>query len=100
MRIGCNLRLAYDAVSAILHKVHRPPCAATANKIRDAELGVRVDCCPRPNVAPSLLLLFERDILSLRSAESPNFIALEPTDAQVADVAMVVCGAGTTHILN
>jgi len=98
--VRSDLRIVTDAVAAILHEVHRPSCAATADKVGHAELGIRVDDSPRPNVAPALSLLFQCEVLCLRTAERPDLIRLQTAYLEAAHVAMVIFGTGAAHILN
>src|SRR5271167_1326332 len=100
MSIRGDLRLADDAVGTILHEVHSPSGRATADKIRDTELCVRVDCRPCPRVTPALLVLFNGDVFRFCPNESQNLIAPETAHLEVANVPMVVSGARAAQVLD
>jgi hypothetical protein len=55
--ICCDLRTSNNTLSTVLHEVHCPARAPTADKVRHAEPDVGVDCRPRPSIAPSGLFL-------------------------------------------
>ena len=61
------------------------------------ELGFRVQSRPRPNVAPSILLLLWSDILLLCSDERPNLVALEAANGKIANIPVMVVSACATH---
>jgi hypothetical protein len=66
--------------------------STVANVVGQAQLGVGVDCGPRPNVVLALRLLLRRDVLFLRADELPDFIALQAANANIAHMAMMVGG--------
>src|SRR5207302_2060532 len=61
--------------------------------------GVAVQCRPRPNAAKATLYLFQGQILILTVNKRPYLIALQPTNAHVADMRVMVSSASTPQIV-
>jgi hypothetical protein len=75
-----------------------PSAISPSDEIADAELRVRVDSRPCPNITPSVLLLLWGDVLFLRANERPYFIALQAANAHPANVAVMVRSADTSGV--
>jgi hypothetical protein len=93
-----DLYASCDPARAIIHELLGPSRVTTPNEIRNDQFSLSVDSDPSPNVAPAFLFLFRPCILGLGSDELPNFIGLETAHLQIADVAVMVSGAGGSEI--
>jgi hypothetical protein len=69
-----------------------------ANMERHTELRIRINRCPRPNVAPSELLLLCGDVLLFRSHEAPDFVALETAHRHTAHSAVMEVSANAANL--
>ena len=98
MTIGSDLHAAVNAVGAILHKLKSPSSIATAHQIADTQLGIRIQCSPRPSITPAFGLPFRAGILGFGSNKIPDFVALQTANAEVANVLVVVSGASLSQI--
>ena len=86
------------AAGAILHEFESPSRIPAANQVGDDELGIGVNGDPRPDIAPSVILLFDSDILALRADEGPDFVALEPLHPQMPHMLVVVPRTGRAEV--
>src|ERR1700739_431721 len=76
----------------------RPSAIPSAYKVGDDQLRVCVDSYPRPNIAPSLLLLFRSDVFRFRAHEAPNLVGLQAAHFQIPHSPIVVRGARAAQI--
>src|SRR5438445_5676695 len=91
--ISCDLDSSGYAAGAILHKVHGPISAASANEVANNKLCVGINANPSPNVAPSDLFFLWAYILSFCTHVGPNLITLKTTDADVPNISIVILHA-------
>lgn len=99
MAISCKLDSIADSRSNVLHESFGGRSTTIPQRVRNDQLGISVDCRPRPNVASTLLHLFQCDVLLLRVDERPYFVTLDSPHAQIANVRMVVGSTGATQVL-
>src|ERR1019366_6871350 len=93
-----DLHAPYDTAGAIVHEIHSPISAASANEGRDDQLSIGVKPDPCPNVAPSDLFFGGADVLRLGSDIRPDFVALQTAHTNVADMFVMVFHAGRAEI--
>src|SRR5271165_863311 len=98
MRVSGDLRTASNALRSIAHEVVCRMLPTASNVVGHAQLRVRIDCRPRPNVAPALRLLLGSDILFLRADELPDFVALQATDSHPSHGAVVIVPANLSQV--
>jgi hypothetical protein len=98
MGIRRDLWLADDPRSAILHEGMGRVSTPVANVVGHAKLCVRVNSRPRPHIAPTKLRLLWRDVLLLSPHELPYLIALQAADSHIANIRIVVVGAGIADL--
>lgn len=96
--IGCDLNAAFDSAGAILHKILRPVCTASADEVAHDELGLCINSDPSPNISPANLFFRSTNVFGLCSDICPYFIALQSADRQVSDVLVVVVHTFLTEI--
>jgi len=84
--------------SAIQHEFGRAPSVAPTDQVRHTEFCIRINCHPRPDIAPTLLLLLRRNGLFLGSHKGPNLVALETLDAEIAHIAVMVRRSRTAQV--
>jgi len=94
-----HLHAVRETGSYVLHELVRVICCAIAHAVGDDQFGVRVNRGPRPDVAPFGFLL-GWNVALFRSDERPDFIALNATGLQVANVSIVVGSAGGAQVAN
>ena len=85
-----DLRTANNAICAVAHEVVGRIFPSIADVIRDAQFRVSINRRPSPNVAPSGFLLLWRNVLFLRANEFPDFVTLQASNAEIANVAVMV----------
>ena|SRR5258707_7202399 len=87
---------------AILPATSRMKLSAVAapvpQRVRDDQLGIGVNGCPRPDAARSGLYLLQGQVLVLTLYEGPNFVGLDATHAEVSHVGIVIGSASTAHV--
>ena len=93
-----NLHSPLNPASSILHKIHRPICAASTHKVRNDQFCVGVNSHPHPNVTPADFLFLGANIFCLRADICPYLIALQTAHADVADVLVVKLHARRSEI--
>src|SRR6516162_96980 len=98
MAIGRNLNAPFNGPSAVIRELNRPTRISPADQVADAELRVCINRGPGPNVARSLRFLLWRYVLILGTYETPDFIALHPPNAHVADMRIVIVGCPFSHV--
>src|ERR1017187_8204984 len=96
--VSGDLHAPHDAASAVVHEIHCPICAASANEERDDQLSISVKTDPRPNVAPSDLFFGGADVLRLGPDILPDFVALQTAHTNVAHVLVMIFHAGRAKI--
>lgn len=99
MRVGRDLRTAYDTLANVEGKVSRPARIAPAYEIRNAELCVSIQSNPSPSIAPTSGFLLWRCVLRFRSDELPDFVTLNSAGAKAANLAMVIRSTSAAHVL-
>src|SRR5271165_7453502 len=98
MRICSDLRTANNAICSIAHEVVGRIFSSVADVIRDAQFRVRINRRPSPNVAPPGFLLLWRHVLLLRANEFPDFVTLQASNAEIANVAVMVSSASVSQV--
>src|ERR1019366_3476700 len=98
MAVCGYLCTANDSTGTVLHEVHSPIRAASADQIRNHELGVSVDSHPRPNVTPADFLLRGANVFGLCADVCPYFIALETAHADIANMLIMELHAGRSKV--
>jgi hypothetical protein len=93
-----DLRTPYYPALQIPCEVRGPFRIAPADQIRDAQLRVGIERDPRPHITPALQLLIGGGVLGFGTAEGPNFIRLDSSSGDIADVAMVIRSTGAPHV--
>src|ERR1700730_3559173 len=78
MPIRCELDAGGDPAAEIVHQRKRVTGIASAERPREDQFRVGIECGPRPNVTSAFRRAFRSCyILLLRIAESPPLIALD-----------------------
>jgi hypothetical protein len=94
----CQVLTLHIRQCQILHKIFCSLRATITERVGNHQLGICVDCRPRPNVSP-LTIFLPRDVPRLRSHETPNLIALDALGTNVPHVRMVVGVARLTQVV-
>jgi hypothetical protein len=76
----------------------RRPCSAISKRVANDQLRVRINGDPCPHVASALGHLLRCHVLLLCVNELPDFIALNPLNAQMANMGIVVSSAGAAKV--
>jgi hypothetical protein len=82
----------------VLHQAMRVRRIPFPHQIRNAELGLGINCNPRPHIASALSDLIRWRILGFGVAKIPNLVALYMLRPNVANAAVVVGCAGRAEI--
>lgn len=96
--VSSDLDTPMDATGGVFHKVHCPIGTPTADEITNDKLCVGVNSDPCPNVTPSDFLFRGADILGFCADICPYFVTLETTNADLANMLVVVLHAGLAEI--
>jgi hypothetical protein len=96
--VGRDLRASNNALGTVGHKRISSTLAAITNEVSDNQLSISVKSRPRPNISPEICFPLRADVLSLRADEGPNLIALQVTNAQSANVAIMIGSASASRI--
>jgi len=99
MPISCELNPIDDTRSCIAHERLRCFGSKIPERVGHNQFAVAVQCRPRPNAAKATLYLFQGQILILTANKRPYLIALQPTNAHVADMRVMVSSASTPQIV-
>jgi len=98
MAVRRQLNAVADSGSNVLHERLSSRSATIPKRVRNDQLGIRIDCRPCPNISRALFHLFQCDILLLRVNERPNLIALHAANPEIADVRMVISSTGAAQV--
>lgn len=98
VRVRGHLNPASDAAGAIFHELHGPTRIPATDKVGNDQLGIGVNSDPRPDISPSVILLLRRGIFLFAANKRPNFIALQPFHAKIADMEIMERGASRSHV--
>lgn len=92
--VSGKLNAIREAGGQIVHKVLRVPRIAVANSPAGNQLSIGANCRPRPDVAVAKLAAqFFGNILFLRVAERPDFVALNFCARKIAESLVLIFGA-------
>jgi hypothetical protein len=99
MPISCELNPIRDPRRYIAHERLRCFGSTIPEHVRHNQFVVAIQRRPRPNASKAALYLFQTQVLILAVNKRPYFIALQPTNAHVADMRVMVSSASAPQIM-
>jgi len=98
MAVSGQLHSIGETRCQIVHEVLRVPCAPASQAPARNEFRIRAESRPSPHITVTeLAAKFLRDVLFLRVAKRPNFIALNPLARQVAKRLVLILSTSCSY---